>query len=136
VDKEYSHFLVRFILPPQGNVIVKLLVHPFSNALKKGAQLDKENLSFIKKLCWASPFFVALLLGIYIEEPDIITLVLTLNSLMCTAAFLVVLLGYRYRDEIDTGAVVAFDKNTAKSGGVWGVVGLSIWAAYKAYFGL
>ena len=136
MNKEYSHFLVRFILPPQGNIIVKLLVHPFSNALKKGAQLDKVNLVFIKKMCWLTPFLTAILMILYFSERNFVFLLLTVGFGIGTWLFPVALLGYRYRDEIDTGTVVAFDKNTAKSGGVWGVVGLSIWAAYKAYFGL
>jgi len=108
---------------------------PFSNALKVGALLDGEHLAAMKKLRWGFPILFAVMVSIFIEKPSLGTfLFFAFFGLGCTVPY-ISLLGYQYRDEIDSTGVIAFDLNVAKSGGLWGVIGLSIWSAYRAFFG-
>lgn len=135
MTKKYSHYAVSFILQTPEKSIKKLFMHPFSNALKKGAQLDQKNLAYIRRWRWGIIFLFALLTTLYIEKPSISMLVLVLMFGIGSIIFPITLLGHRYRDEIDVGTVVAFDLNTAKSGGTWGALGLVVWSIYKAFWG-
>lgn len=123
-----------YLLKEERALIPRLFLLPFRNALMKGATMDDEAVAYIKKIRWILVIIcVVMLLSI---EPSKVVLPSFLAAFMAfgVLVFYIMLIGYRHRDVVPTDEVALFDLNVAKSGGLWGALGLGIWSLIRLFF--
>jgi hypothetical protein len=143
--------LIRFILRERRAALPAYLVGRLRHALIKGTRLDERGVSLVKRAFWIGLVLIAIF-GTGAIETFLGTNPLVpqsglsgeffLQTAMALFAFLlwfimhVVLIGRRNKDRIPPDASIPpFDLQAAKSGGVWGVAGLGLYALFRLVFG-
>lgn len=139
-----NNTIVDFLLDEEGNSIINLLFLPFRNALMKGATMDEESVVYIRRLRFGAVLLGIIFFVIAIEPifDDALTasdsapgMIIFFLSVFGFLLFSVSLLGFQFRHSVPPNKVSAFDLNVAKSGGLWGALGLGLWSLFQLYFG-
>lgn len=135
--------IVDFLLKEERALMLGLFFLPFRNALMKGATMDEEAVAYIRKLRWGAIILGLVFFSIAVEpffneamsaSDALLGFILVFLAVFGLFVFYISLLGYQHRDVIPTDKVAMFDLNVAKSGGLWGALGLGIWSLFKLFF--
>lgn len=135
-----KNVIVDFLLKEERALIPGLFFLPFRNALMKGATMDEEAAAYLRKIRWVGVVIIAVLLANTIAEPSesindkLLGFFLAAFLVTCALATQIALIGHQHRDVVPTDKVAMFDLNVAKSGGLWGALGLGIWSLFKLFF--
>lgn len=132
---KYTNSLVSYLLSSERGRLFCPFFLPCQNSLKKGVTLDDAGASCINKIRWIS-VVIGFVLFFSIEDKGdaLFGVLLTLLMFICAILLSLALLGFKYKNEIQDVDVVPFDIEVAKSGGMWGTLGIVVWSLYKLLF--